>query len=81
MQCDIEMYLTLESGVYNSVWEQKLGVCYSVLQCKAGHAVGVHIHTTSNMSTLVGKVLYNCVHVYNVCVIVCDTWCCVCVCV
>ncbi len=33
---------------YNSVWEEELGVCYSLIQCpaKCNQCVGVHIHVS-----------------------------------
>ena len=36
---------------YNSVWDEKLGVCYSFIECplKCDQCVGVCIHAATNL--------------------------------
>ena len=47
------------TGEYNAVWDEKLGLCYALVQCKCGTMVGVKVHTVQGverLETLVGKV-------------------------
>ena len=47
------------TGEYNAVWDEKLGLCYALVQCKCGIVVGVKLHTVQGvecLETLVGKV-------------------------
>lgn len=47
------------NGEYNAVWDEKLGLCYALVQCKCGTMVGVKVHTvqgTERLELLVGKV-------------------------
>jgi len=51
-------------GEYNAVWDEKLSLCYALVQCKCGTVVGVKIHAvqgTEHLETLVGKVN----HIYS----------------
>ena len=48
-----------EDGMYNAVWDDKILLCYDLLQCQCSKVIGVSIHSTSgdeNMQSLVGKV-------------------------
>lgn len=35
-----------EDGVYNAVWDDKVLLCYSLLQCKCDKLVGVLVHSS-----------------------------------
>ena len=50
-------------GEYNAVWDEKLSLCYALVQCKCGSVVGVKIHAvqgTARLEALVGKVSQIC---------------------
>ena len=50
-------------GEYNAVWDEKLSLCYALVQCKCGSVVGVKIHAvqgTVRLEALVGKVSQIC---------------------
>ena len=52
-------YFHTGNGEYNAVWDEKLGLCYALVQCKCGTMVGVKVHTvqgTERLELLVGKV-------------------------
>ena len=62
--CDSLEVLAGEDEDYNSVWDEVLGVCYSILQCPAEgcqHVAGLLIHaatSTTLSDNLAGKVSF-----------------------
>lgn len=53
------MLYSTENGIYNAVWDEKILLCYDILQCKCGKQVGISIHATSfdkGLQSLIGKV-------------------------
>ena len=44
-------------GLCNAVWDGNLGMCFGILECSAGHMVGVKVHTAPfPLANLVDKV-------------------------
>ena len=55
-------------GIYNAVWDEALSLCYDILQCthcKKQVGVSVHLGSSSDLQSLVGKVRSH----YNVCTV------------
>ena len=42
----INFVLITEDGAYNAVWDDKVLLCYSLLQCKCDKLVGVLVHSS-----------------------------------
>lgn len=54
--------LHTDSGIYNAIWDDKVLLCYNLLQCKCGKQLGASVHSTScdnGLQALVGKVSFN----------------------
>lgn len=50
-------YLSPADGLCNAVWDEKLSLCYGLLECTCSHMVGVKVHADT-MGCLTNKVLY-----------------------
>ena len=48
-----------DSSPHNAVWDEQVGLCYSLLECACGCRVGVKVHMVldpDTMGSLIGKV-------------------------
>ena len=53
----MEFHISIRAGSddnYNSVWDEELAICYSLIECggKCGRSVGVLVHSTNHSGPL-----------------------------